>query len=367
MDETLELAKSEKRNFNSKELRTIEEAKSRVSEIDRELQLNEEGEQRNMEIKKPLELRSEKQIREDNEKEERLFVQALKEGRATGLAASANGVVIPTSIANRVWEKIMNISPLLKMATRYNVNGNLVLPYHDFSTAYTVGFVTELTAITANATNFSGITLSNKIVAALTLISKSLVNQADIDIVPFVVSELAMAIALFLEKEIIQNPNAKFTNTLKTTVVNTFTTATTLVIDPAEVVKLINMVPAPAQANAAFIMAQSTYSYLMQLKDNTGHLLFNYESGIAGGFANPVPMLLGKPVYFSDSCDAIAVGGRQMYFGDFSNLVIKQGQQMTMQVLQERFADQYAIGVIGSTELDCGIPIPATIACMIGK
>lgn len=39
-----------------------------------------------------------------------------------------NGAVIPTSIANKIIEKVIEISPLFSMATRYNVGGTLNIP-----------------------------------------------------------------------------------------------------------------------------------------------------------------------------------------------------------------------------------------------
>lgn len=39
--------------------------------------------------------------------------------------------------------------------------------------------------------------------------------MAGVDILSIVINELAQALALFIEKEILQNTNAKFTETLK--------------------------------------------------------------------------------------------------------------------------------------------------------
>jgi hypothetical protein len=50
--------------------------------------------------------------------------------------------------------------------------------------------------------------LSNTIVTSLALISKSLINRTDVDIVPFIVNEIAKAIAYFLEKELLNNANS---------------------------------------------------------------------------------------------------------------------------------------------------------------
>ena len=43
---------------------------------------------------------------------------------AVNMTTGDNGAVIPTSIANKIIEKVIEISPLFSMATRYNVGGN---------------------------------------------------------------------------------------------------------------------------------------------------------------------------------------------------------------------------------------------------
>lgn len=136
-------------------------------------------------------------------------------------------------------------------------------------------------------------------------------------------------------------------------------------IAPKEILKLMALVPAVAQANACFIGHQNTYTYLMSLKDSQGRFLFNTDSGLVDGI--PAPLLMGKPFYFSDNADQMGTGKRQLYFGDFSSLVIKDGQNMTFQVANELYMAEYAIGVAGFLEMDVVLPNKQQIAVMIGK
>lgn len=365
MDDLLALAKKEKRHFKGAETKRIEAIKSEIAEIDRNAQLEQNKEDRMVITKGDKVHMNEKELREMHEKEERLFVDAIREGRAVGLGVTGNGSIIPTSVADKVWNKIVQISPIVKLATHYAVKEQLQLPTHDFSTSYTVAFATEFSALTPNATAFTSVTLKNQIIGVLTKVGKSLVNMSGVDILSIVINELAMALALFIEKEILQNSNAKFTETLKA-VSQSMTTKTTLVIGVEEVVQLMNLVPAQAMSNGSFIMHQTTFSYLMQQKDSQGRLLFNLDSALISGFGN-IPTLMGKPVFFSDNADPIGVGKAQMYFGDFSSLVIKDGQNMTFQVANELYMAEYAVGIAGFLEMDVAIPNKQQIAVMMGK
>ena len=50
---------------------------------------------------------------------------------AVNMTTGDNGAVIPTSIANKIIEKVIEISPLFSMATRYNVGGTLNITKYD--------------------------------------------------------------------------------------------------------------------------------------------------------------------------------------------------------------------------------------------
>ncbi|MED3562553.1 phage major capsid protein [Bacillus xiapuensis] len=180
LDNILANAKQEKRNFTNKENRCIDEVKGLIAEIDQETLKEERG---GMEMTTIRNFDIEKQ-QEEITKEERAFIDAIKGGefRAVGLGVSSNGEIIPTSVANQVWNKIVQISPTVKMATHYGVKEQLQLPIHDFSTSYTVAFATEFSALAPNATVFSSVTLKNQIIGVLTKLGKSLVNMSGVDI-----------------------------------------------------------------------------------------------------------------------------------------------------------------------------------------
>jgi HK97 family phage major capsid protein len=259
------------------------------------------------------------------------------------------------------------MSPILSKATIWDVSGDLIVPSYDYTQHLPAAYYTEMATLAGQAANFGSIKLGNTIVASLALISKSLINRTDVDIVPFIVNEVAKAIALFLEKELLNNANGSVGNGATklgglANATQSLTGATTQVIDSAELVSLQLKVPQVYQADAAWIMHPNTLGYIQSLKSTTGKFLMGNTLSEGGLFT-----LLGKPVYVSDQMPQMGVSANEIFYGDFSGLHVKLTQGVQMQVLNERFADQYAVGVVAVVECDSAIVEPQKIAKYVGK
>jgi HK97 family phage major capsid protein len=83
------------------------------------------------------------------------------------------------------------------------------------------------------------------------------------------------------------------------------------------------------------------------LKSETGYFLLNDDISTPFGTT-----LLGKPVYVSDSMPDIGAGENVIYYGDMHGLATKFNEEINIEVLRERYADEHAIGVIGWFEFD---------------
>jgi HK97 family phage major capsid protein len=144
--------------------------------------------------------------------------------------------VIPKTISNRIIDKVKNLSPILSKATIYEIEGALSIPVYDFTQHTTAYQGAEFTAITASAGTFTSVDLNGFVIGSLALISKKLVNNSQIDVVPFIINEISKSIANFLENELVNGAGTNMKGLAQNT--NTFLGATTLVITPQE---LINM------------------------------------------------------------------------------------------------------------------------------
>ena len=275
------------------------------------------------------------------------------------LTKSANGAVIPTTIANKIISMVYNICPILERSTKYNVKGKLVVPYYDeTSNAITVAYATEFTELESSVGAFDKIELDGYLAGALTLVSRSLINNSDFNLVDFVVEKMAYAIKRFIEHELLVGTSGAVTGL--STLTNSITAGATTAITADEVVRLHDAIKDDFQANAIWIMSPATRTALRTLKSTTGYYLLNDDMSSPFGST-----LLGKPVYVSDNMPDMSAGNTAIYYGDMRGLATKFSEDMSIEVLREKYATQHAVGVVGWLEFDSKVEDAQKIAKLV--
>ena len=289
----------------------------------------------------------------NNEKEESRafanYIRGVLEERAdVNLEIGNNGALIPVSIANKIIRKVYDISPLLEKSTKYNVKGKLEIPYYSETNASKVNmaYATEFQSLESNVGNFTNIELSGYLAGALAKISKSLINNSDFDIVSEVINIMAEAISIFLERELIHGTENKVAG-LSAGVTLSVETASSSVITSDEIIKTKRKVKQKYQKNAIWIMSPETLTAVALLKDDNGRYLLQDDLTNDFGYT-----LLGKPVYESDNMDDIGAGNDIIYYGDMSGLATKFVEELEIEILREKYADQHAVGVVAWMEFD---------------
>ena len=366
-EEVLNNAKAEQRELTDAEAQELAEIRDDIRKIKETLKLDDDfRELQEMEKKtegeepkeEEVKMTVEEQARAVEESEKRAF-EAYIRGEAMKLRADeptpenmtkgANGAVIPTTIVKWIIRKVYDICPILERSQKYNVKGNLQIPYYPADAKFiNVDYAEEFTALVSSAGKFGQKTLTGYLAGALTKVSRSLINNSQIDIVAFVVDEMAYAIKRFIEKELLNGTLNKVEGLSGLT--NSVTTASSSAITADEVVKLHDAIKDEFQGNACFIMSPATRTALRLLKAQTGYYLMN--ENVTEGFGTT---LLGKPVFVSDNMPDIEDGGAVIYYGDLRGLATKFNEEINIQVLREKFADEHADGVIGWFEFDAKV------------
>lgn len=262
-----------------------------------------------------------------------------------------NGAVIPVTIAQRIIRKVEEIAPVLAKATRFNVKGTLKVPVwgkanttHDITVAYQ----TEFEDITADSGKFTSIDLSGHLAGALTLIGKSVANNADVDVVNFVINEMARKIALFLEKELLNGTADKATGALATT--TTLNAGSTSAISADNLIDLQAKIPTVYQNEAVWIMNPKTFAAIKKLKDGNGQYLL--QNDFTGEFPYRI---LGRPVYLSENMPEVGSASKAVLYGDLSGLAVNFRENISIQVLQEKYATMHALGIVSWFEFDSNV------------
>lgn len=379
-EEVINTAKTEKRELTEAEAAEIAEIRDNVRRILRHLELvddideldrigrKEEGEQvmekettKEVEETRAIEI----QEREAFENFIRGYVVHERAGELTPTpynpsspTAGAGGALIPTTIVNYIIKKVYDICPILERSQKFNVKGNLEVPFYPAdSNKINVAYQSEFSPLTSSSGSFDTVTLTGFLAGCLTKVSRSLINNVNFDIVGFVVDEMAYQISRWIEGELLNGTQKKVSGL--STLTNGITAASQTAITADEVVKLHDSIKDRFQNNAIWIMSPSTRTALRLLKSNTGYYLLNDDISTPFGTS-----LLGKPVYVSDNMPNIAAGNRVIYYGDMRGLATKFNENINIEVLRERYADEHAYGVIGWLEFDSKVIDEQQLAVM---
>jgi HK97 family phage major capsid protein len=362
-------AETNKRELTDDEAQELAEIRDDVRKIKEALKIHDELKEEKQELKEEAaedkaEAQAMKEAACKEEADRRAFEAyvrgvVLNERDAVNMTKAANGAVIPTTIANKIIAMVYNICPILEKSTKYNVKGKLVVPYYDESTnSITVDYADEFVELTSEVGAFTKIELDGFLAGTLTLISRSLINNAQFNIVDFIVERMAYAIKRFIEGELLNGTEGKVAGLSGVT--KSITAAATTAITADEVVRLHDAIIDDFQANAIWIMSPATRTALRTLKSNTGYYLLNDDISTPFGSS-----LLGKPVYVSDNMPDMAAGKTAIYYGDMRGLATKFSEEMTIEVLREKYATQHAVGVVGWLEFDAKVEDAQKIAKLV--
>lgn len=271
------------------------------------------------------------------------------------MAKGNNGDIIPKTIADEIVTKIANISPIFERAHRYPVKGTLAIPFYPASSSHVINaaYASDFTDLEASSGDFDSVDLTGFLAGALAKIGRTLINNTDVDVIPFVEDQMAEAFRAFIDQEAINgtsSPSQKAVGMLAgitQEVTGTYKSSVTA----DDLIKLQCAIPDAYQQNAVWLMASATRTQIRTLKDKEDRYLLNND--ITGEYAG---LLLGKPVFVVDAMPAMGTtNNKAVVYGDLSGLALKFSEELEIQVLEERFATQHAVGVVGWTEFDAAV------------
>ena len=363
MNALLDSAKAEERAMTSEEITKFDELETEINNIDKTIEREEKrNSMENIEVKKEVTI-EERDIKSFADYI-RNAVQGLESRAETNLAKGDNGAVIPKTIVKKIMEKVEDISPIYKLATKYHIAGTVNVPKEDnTSDTITVAYATEFTELESHSNKFATIELTGYLYGALTKISKSLLRNSDFDLTNWVVAKMAKKIAKFIEGELINGSASKTAGIAGSYDATNMklTTKKSGEINADELIDLQELVPDEYQADSIWVMNRATRKAIRKLKDGQGNYLLEKDSTSKWGYR-----LMGNDVYCSDNMPVLGTAGKNVVmYGDFSGLAVKEGEKSEIQVLTERFATQHAVGVVAWGELDAKVEDTQKIAVAV--
>ena len=365
MEEILNKAKVENRAMNDEEIKSFDDVEKEIKNIDATLE-------RCDKINKMECTQVEGEGKLSQEEKDikafatfiRNYVNGVPQNAETKLTKGDNGSIIPKTIAQKVIDKVAEISPLYASATRYNTKGTLAVPkYNDATDDVTVAYATEFDDMVSHSGKFDTVELTGFLIGALTKISRSMINNTDINLTDYVVNKMAEKFKLFYEGEMLNGTTSKISGIVgsydSTNMKVTLGAKSSLTAD--ELIDVQETIPDVYQTNAYWIMNRDTRKKIRKLKDSDGNYILNRAFNEKWDYE-----LLGKPVYCSEKAEKLGTASKAViFYGDFSGLAIKETEAMEIQILLEKFATQHAIGICGYSELDAKVENTQKIAVAV--
>ena len=272
--------------------------------------------------------------------------------------------IIPTTISNRIIKEVRDRCPILAGSTLYRVKGTLKVPVwgkangtHDI----TVGYQEEFTELTADSGAFSSVDLSGYLAGALTLIGRSVENNAVFSVSNFIINQMSEEIAAWMEGQLLSGTGSSAAQgALATT--NMMASASSTAVTADELIDLQAKIKQVYQRNACWTMNPATFTAIKKLKDGNGRYLL--QDDVTGEFPY---RLLGKPVHLSDNMPAMGASAKAILYGDYSGLSVNIREDISIQVLREKYATQHAIGVVAWFEFDSKVTDHQKLAVLTMK
>ena len=266
----------ELRQLNDK----IEELKSQIEKAEAELRSNS--------VEKIIENKGEIKM-DKKELELRAIENFIKNGvveeeiRATNTSAN-NTAIQPTYIDSEIVRRLEEVAPVFAKARMFpSTAGELKIPREDAQNLWEMGFVGEDADVPEKAFKFDTITLKQVRVGACVKVTQQLLNDAEIDIVSYVVDMLARRLGATLDRHAIVGTGTDDLQGLATLTKATHkveeVSATALNADV--LLDAVHAMHPALLSGAEFYMNRKTYNALSKLKDGDGYYILKLEKSVA--------------------------------------------------------------------------------------
>ena len=258
----------------------IEDLKSQIEKAEAELRSNS--------VEKIIENKGEIKM-DKKELELRAIENFIKNGvveeeiRATNTSAG-NTAIQPTYIDNEIVRRLEEVAPVFAKARMFpSTAGELKIPREDAQNLWEMGFVGEDADVPEKAFKFDTITLKQVRVGACVKVTQQLLNDAEIDIVSYVVDMLARRLGATLDRHAIIGTGTDDLQGLATLTKATHKVeeVSASALNADVLLDAVHAMHPALLSGAEFYMNRKTYNALSKLKDGDGYYILKLEKSVA--------------------------------------------------------------------------------------
>lgn len=275
------------------------------------------------------------------------------------------GFAVPTTMADKISEQLAYYCPMMNYAQVLQTEdtGAFEMPTIN-ETSVVAAFGTEASALSATDVTFGQKTVGAERLATLIQLSEEFLMSNGVDFVENYVSgviadRMGRALAEKLTNGTGTNEPEGFANGLVAAV----TAASASAITREEIINLIHSVDVAYRNNPNFVMMMndSTVAYLRTVTLGTGDARPLFQENAVDGFAGKIE---GVNIVINNNLPAIGTGVQPIVVGDFSQFLVRQGGGYNVRRLNERYADNFLVGIQGYSWFDSVVLQPAAFASL---
>lgn len=264
--------------------------------------------------------------------------------------ATTGGFLATPEFVNDLIKAIVLVSPMMDLVdVRMTSNPYIMIPKRT-QTSTASRIAEQATRVETQNPKFGMVQVFPYESYALTLVSRTDLDDAEIDLAQFINDDQSVQFAKLAGSELINGLGSgsnQCLGILKDTNItgasNLVTTANSLAIAVGDITKLLHSIKTGYRMGSNWIGTTETLGYLRGLTDTTGRPLLQPF----GSSANP-DSLYGYPYIEMPDMPQIAANAYAMGFGNWKTAyqaVVRK--QMTIVTLNERYADLNAVGFMG--------------------
>ncbi len=278
--------------------------------------------------------------------EKALAELGVKKGLVEGVD-SQGGWLVPEEFHNEV-DRIRKDVGVIRTLARIFPMKRDVLNVPVLGNSVTVEWVGETQKATNSSPTFKNVKLVAKKAMGTSLISNELLEDADVDVVDFLMEIFAEALAEAEDSQAINGVGVPFTGILNSSLVNDVNAAAGHTTVATMTLKDFRSAQSPLAANiqggAVWLMSPSVWATIQGMQENSQSVVnFTNNSSILSsetpeGMLKPVGFLWNRPVYLSDQMPAVAditADEPVAIYGNFKYFYMGDRKQMDMKVSDE--------------------------------
>ena len=254
--------------------------------------------------------------------------RALEQG-----VASEGGYTVPDQFWNAELVQALEEANIMRqLATVIQTSsGTMDIPV--VSSHGTAAWTAEEAAFTESDETFSQVQLSAHKAGTIIKVSEELLLDSAFNLASYLSSELGRRIGALEEAAFVNGDGSSKPTGVTDGSTAGVTAAAAAAITSDEVIDLYHALGRQYRNNASFLMADATLKAVRKLKDGNDQYL--WQPGLQSGEPGQI---LGRPVYTSDSCEAMTTGLKSVLFGDFSYYWIADRESVVLKRLDELYA-----------------------------